>query len=756
MYRRRFLDLSLTGVALNATFGHFAAGAPPFSPSIEGENLVDWIHRVRGEWDEELYKKMLGAANDFKEGDEIVGVSAATEALRIQSRELLANTTLAQIDELSPERDELFHFIGDAVDAAIQTRIGAMTLGDLKRFLLERSEAEIHAIRQGLSSDVIAYVVRLMTNDELVRVGSKVFNPLPGTNLGARGYMGARVQPNSPTDNVDDIRWQLFNAFAFAVGDVLVGTNPVSSDPDSVAAIQLALKEVLETFDIAEILPHCVLAHIDVQAEAERRFPKSTALWFQSIAGNDAANGTFDISVDKLIKHARSRTSKFALYFETGQGADFTNGHGKGLDMVLLESRKYGFARSLAKTVADENDANGVAQTPWVHLNDVAGFIGPEVFRSREQLVRCCLEDIVMGKLHGLMIGLDICTTLHMDVTLDDLGWCIDEIMPANPGYLMALPTRIDPMLGYLTTSFHDHVHIREKFGYKVDDRMWRFFQRLGVVDAEGKPTKHFGNPAWVYAEYCRLKGDARSEKQLQEEAAAQMALVRSRGLFIAEGFSVEPSKPKPELSHEIHRIYASAKECIWKELTKETEQNIPRVVPLATLSIDRNDYILHPTSGERLSESSVAKVRDLRATHNGRYNAQIVISDGLNALAVMTEDQMVRLLVSLRQELQTAGFGVAPEHLLVYSGRVRAGYRIGETLFDGLPAKRTLLHVIGERPGSGHNTLSIYMTTADGNHWGIPDQIDHNITKVVSGIALTALQPEIAARDATKILVSG
>ena len=121
-----------------------------------------------------------------------------------------------------------------------------------------------------------------------------------------------------------------------------------------------------------------------------------------------------------------------------------------------------------------------------------------------------------------------------------------------------------------------------------------------------------------------------------------------------------------------------------------------------------------------------------------------------------MTEDQMVRLLVSLRQELQTAGFGVAPEHLLVYSGRVRAGYRIGETLFGGLPAKGTLLHVIGERPGSGHNTLSIYMTTADGNHWGIPDQIDHNITKVVSGIALTALQPEIAARDATKILVSG
>ena len=55
------------------------------------------------------------------------------------------------------------------------------------------------------------------------------------------------------------------------------------------------------------------------------------------------------------------------------------------------------------------------------HLNDVAGFIGPEVFRTREQLVRCTLEDILMGKLQGLTIGLDICSTLHMSVSLDDL-----------------------------------------------------------------------------------------------------------------------------------------------------------------------------------------------------------------------------------------------------------------------------------------------------------------------------------------------
>ena len=66
-------------------------------------------------------------------------------------------------------------------------------------------------------------------------------------------------------------------------------------------------------------------------------------------------------------------------------------------------------------------------------MNDVAGFIGPEVFRTRDQLVRCCLEDLVMGKLHGLCIGLDVCSTLHMDVSPDDLDCCLDAVAPARP-----------------------------------------------------------------------------------------------------------------------------------------------------------------------------------------------------------------------------------------------------------------------------------------------------------------------------------
>ena len=116
-----------------------------------------------------------------------------------------------------------------------------MTLGALKSFLLLEDEDAIQSIMPGLSSDVIACVIKLMSNEELIQIGQKVFNPLPGSQIGSKGYMSARIQPNSPTDNTDDIIWQVFDAWAYAVGDLVLGTNPVSSEPASVAKIEAAL-----------------------------------------------------------------------------------------------------------------------------------------------------------------------------------------------------------------------------------------------------------------------------------------------------------------------------------------------------------------------------------------------------------------------------------------------------------------------------------------------------------------------------------
>ena len=730
-----------------------ARAVPALAEPLADEDVFGFIRRLRGAHDTKLYARILGAANDFKEGDEIVGIAAADDESRRNARLLLARTRLEDLDAKPLHRDGLFDFASSARSERAASRSAEYTLGDLKRLLLRADEDEIKKVMPGLSSDVIACVVKLMSNEELIRVGRRIFNPLPGSRIGAKGYLGARIQPNSPTDNVDDIRWQVLDGWSYAVGDVLLGTNPVSSDPDSVAAIEGTLQDLLTTFEIDHLMPHCVLSHIDVQADVEEKRPGSTELWFQSLGGCDAANETFDISVEKMKRYARSRRGKYGLYFETGQGADFTNGHSHGFDMVLHEARKYGLARALTREVAAARRAAGKDGDPWVHLNDVAGFIGPEVFRTREQLVRCCLEDIVMGKLHGLCIGLDVCSTLHMDISLDDLDWCLARIMPANPAYLMALPTKIDPMLGYLTTGYQDHVRLREQFGYRVNDGMWRFFQQLGVIDDRGQPTEHFSDPLWVFLQYRRRKGDTRPDERILEEGRQQLAEVRARGLFVAEGYGKQPWELRPALQEDIHRIYDDAKLSIWAELPPSFIDEVPNHVRLATRSADRSDYILHPTTGEELSKDSIATLLSLRQQQAGRFDVQIVVSDGLNALAIAEDGHLTPFLQRLRSSLAGGRMSVAPKVLVVTSGRVRAGYRIGELLFAGLDGPQAMLHVIGERPGTGHRTFSTYITAPPGAVWGREGVVDHNITKVVSGVAKTALKPEAGATEVARLL---
>ena len=179
----------------------------------------------------------------------------------------------------------------------------------------------------------------------------------------------------------------------------------------------------------------------------------------------------------------------------------------------------------------------------------------------------------------------------------------------------------------------------------------------------------------------------------------------------------------------------------------------IPDVFPLATRSADRTDYILHPETGERLLDGSVQNLRTLRQRHGGRYNVQIVVSDGLNALAIMDEGHLAPFLKQLRDELAREGYRAAPEQIVLTSGRVRAGYRIGETLFADLQHARAILHVIGERPGTGHHTFSIYISAPTGDIWSQAGNVDHNITKVVSGVATTALAPTAGASQTVRIL---
>jgi ethanolamine ammonia-lyase large subunit len=754
--RRKFLALmgatgvTLAGISLPARKA--AAVEPLKIKELDpGMDVFAYINQVKGGFDQTLYRQVIGAANAFKEGDLTIAVGAKDETTRETARKLLANTRINDLYDHPLLEDDLQKLIWRTTDQAQYEKVKDWTMGELKDFLLKSPEADIKGIMNGLTSEVIGCVPKLMSNNELTSLCQKIFNVLPGTRMGAKGYMGARIQPNSPTDNPEDVMWQTLNAFAYATGDIVIGTNPVDSQVKNNLAVQKALKDVVETFKLKDVIPWCVLSHIDVQSEVDKLYPGTVETMFQSLAGTDDCNKTFDVTVEKILKYAQGKKGKrYGLYFETGQGSEFTNGAANGVDMMVLESRKYGFSRAVAMELSRVQPKGA-----WLHINDVAGFIGPEVFRSKEQLVRCCLEDIAMGKLHGLTIGLDICSTLHMAVSLEDLDWCQDQIMPANPVYLIALPTKNDPMLSYLSTSFQDHVRLREKFGYRVNDAMWEFYKKIKIVDRNNRYTAHYGDPLWVYYQYRLAKGDRRSKNAVYAEGRKKMNEVEARGVDLATGHGDKIWDLNPQLAAKVKSLYDDAKVSLWAELTPDFIKSIPNVMQVSTLSRDRENYITQPATGEKLSPQSIAALEKLRESWGGNIpKGQIVISDGLNAKAIMDEGHLTPYLEEIRKILGEASVPMSEKNIVVTSGRVRAGYRIGEILFENADPNsfRGILHIIGERPGTTHHSYSVYITVAKGHVWA-EKKIDHDVTKLVCNIADTALPPRKAAEETITIM---
>src|SRR6185312_3302283 len=119
--------------------------------------------------------------------------------------------------------------------------------------------------------------------------------------------------------------------------------------------------------------------------------------------------------------------------------------------------------------------------------------------RTGEQLLRACLEDTVMAKLHGITMGLDVCATFHMGISPDELQTLTERIVvQAAPAYLMAVAGNADPMLGYMTTSFREHPRLRRQTGRQIATAMqMRLVQLSARTDA-------------LYAAYHKAGGDTR------------------------------------------------------------------------------------------------------------------------------------------------------------------------------------------------------------------------------------------------------
>ena len=670
-------------------------------------------------------------ANAFKEGDLAVG-GTADDQVRDEARRMLLATTVGQIRRTMLVDDGVSEWLSRHRDSRQDGALDALSVARIKELVTGADAAAwVRAHSSSLASEVIAAVVKVMSDEDLSGVARSLHHPLPGPGfaVGAEGHFGSRIQPNSPGDDPEEILFSILEGLSYGCGDVIIGLNPASDDLDTIIRLERLLEDVVTHLDLPT--RYCVLSDIVKQDAARQR--TRVDVGFQSLAGTSRAlRGMVGLDADGLAELAGGFDG---LYFETGQGSAVTNGTAENVDMVTLESRAYGLARAIRE------QRTQAGRRPWMIVNDVAGFIGPEVFRTAEQLERACLEDMVMAKLHGLTMGLDVCATFHMGIAPHALRDLASRIVSrAAPAYLMAVAGNADPMLGYLTTSFREHPQLRRHVRRRMASGMEQRLTLLGVDEADAAADAGLTTMARLFAWYSRQRGDRRSASELETHARQRVMTLRERGFDLGHATAADADA-------RIDAIYTNARPALSATLSEQVLGAATlRRLEVRTLASTRDEYLSHPPRGEQLRRDDARRVASLYA--DGRPQIQLVVSDGLNATAV--NEQLRLLLPVLRHHLRAAGHRVGDVDIVVHNGRVRVGYEIG-----GLVGAEVVVHVIGERPGTGLNTVSAYLTYGRGSdgqlRWSTA--LDHSATTAVCGIHRRGKPPATAAEEIARLV---
>ena len=424
-------------------------------------------------------RELLAKANEVKSGDQLAGIAAASERERVAAKLALADVTLSEIVErplIDPDRDDVSRLILESLDAAAFDVWKSKTIGELRERLLADDflDAELRPLQRGITPEIAAAVAKLMSNKDLVYAASRIRNVSRCRNtLGQPGVLGIRVQPNHPADDIAGILLAAVDGLLYGCGDAVIGVNPATESVETVSAILDALQRLIEGLAIPT--QSCCLAHITTQlACLDRGLPID--LLFQSIAGTQAANESFGVSLS-LLREGRERVLEHHLrrdvpwvgnqvmYFETGQGSALSADAHHGVDQLTLEARAYGVARTF---------------DPYL-VNTVVGFIGPEYLYDERQIVRAGLEDHFMGKLLGLPMGCDVCYTNHAAADQNSADNLLVLLAAAGCNYFMGVPCADDVMLNYQSTSYHDAALVRRLLGLRPAPEFEAWLQSRGI-----------------------------------------------------------------------------------------------------------------------------------------------------------------------------------------------------------------------------------------------------------------------------------
>jgi ethanolamine ammonia-lyase large subunit len=426
-------------------------------------------------------RTLMAKATPARSGDALAGLAAGSAAERVAAQMALAELPLSAFlsQVVVPyESDEVTRLIIDSHDAAAFAPISHLTVGDFRNWLLGDAvdASALAAVAFGVTPEMAAAVSKLMRLQDLILVAAKcrVVTAFRNT-LGLPRRFSTRLQPNHPTDDPSGIAAAIFDGLLYGSGDAVIGINPATDNLAQHVKLLTMLGEVIERYAIPT--QSCVLTHVtNTIAAIEGGAPVD--LVFQSIAGTEAANRSFGISLALLaeareaaLSLGRGTVGDNLMYFETGQGSALSaNGH-HGVDQQTCEARAYAVARAFKPLL----------------VNSVVGFIGPEYLYDGKQIIRAGLEDHFCAKLLGLPMGCDVCYTNHAEADQDDMDNLLTLLAAAGCTFVMGVAGSDDIMLGYQSTSFHDALYARRLLGLKPAPEFEAWLVSMGIFDDAGR-----------------------------------------------------------------------------------------------------------------------------------------------------------------------------------------------------------------------------------------------------------------------------
>ena len=282
------------------------------------------------------------------------------------------------------------------------------------------------------------------------------------------------------------------------------------------------------------------------------------------------------------------------MYFETGQGSEFTYGKHNGIDMTTTEALCYGLARRY---------------DPFM-VNNVTGFIGPETHYDSFEMILANLQDHFMGKLLGLPMGMAPCYTLHSNITLEGQQMATELLTAAGANYYMDVCLNTDRMLAYFDTSAHDDQTLREIHNRLPAPEFCEWGVAAAFLPAMSMGTigrgPNWGNPR------CFCDSDA----EFQELLAATPAVY---------GFESAGSRPANAVQRQVKLHQAIGREAIHAELNVERLQRIAPMRLVRTMAQTKEAAPQFPRSA---APGSPRKAWPALSPEANRV--QILISDGL------------------------------------------------------------------------------------------------------------------------------